>query len=147
MKLNKPLVALLIGALATIPQEIYTRFSRYFLGIGDYSVYELNSLIITVNRPSAILGIVSTCMVGGIVSILLYYSLNRIGPDYIILKSIVSGIISWVISEAIFTWLLEGPKLIQVRSMSDYFLQVTGALVYGVMLGLLYKRYITPINT
>ena len=66
MKLNKPLVALLIGALATIPQEIYTRFLRYFLGIGDYSVYEHNSLIITINRPNAILGIVSTGMVGGL---------------------------------------------------------------------------------
>lgn len=147
MKPNKPLVALLIGVLATIPQEIYTWFLRYFLGIGDYSVYELNSLIITLNRPNAILGLVSTGIVGGIVSILLYYSLNRIGPDYIILKSIVAGVISWVISETIFTWLLEGPRLMHARSISDYFLQLTGAFVYGVILGLLYKRYITPIKT
>lgn len=142
MRLDKPLVAVLLGALATIPQELYTGFLRFFLGIGDYSVYELNSLVITINRPNMLIGFLSTCMIGGIVSVVLYYLLNKIGYDYIVLKALVAGIISWMVSEAIFTWLLEGPKLIHIRSLSDYFVQSSGALIFGITLGYLYRKYI-----
>ena len=56
MKYDKPLVAALIGALSTIPAEILTRAFVSF-GIGQYSVYQLDSLLITQNRPTPIIRI------------------------------------------------------------------------------------------
>ena len=51
-------------------------------------MYQLNSLVITLNRPNEVLGILSTFLTGGVISVILYYLLNRIGTDYIVLKSI-----------------------------------------------------------
>jgi len=141
VRFDKPLVAFLIGALATIPQEIYT-WILLNLGVGRYSVYQLNSLVITINRPNEVLGILSTFLTGGVISVILYYLLNRIGTDYIVLKSLSTGLLSWIFTEAIFTWLLEGPGLIQHRPISDYFLQSSGSAVFGLVLGFLYKKYL-----
>lgn len=141
MRFDKPLTAFIMGALATIPQEIYT-WILLNLGVGKYSVYQLNSLVITINRPNEVLGIISTLLTGGIISVILYYLLSKIGTDYIILKGLTTGLLSWIFTEAIFTWLLEGPKLIQYRPISDYFLQLSGSVVFGIVLGFLYKKYI-----
>jgi hypothetical protein len=143
VKFNKPLLAFILGGLATIPQQIITWVLLY-LGLGKYSVYELNSLVITINRPNVILGTVSTFLVGGVIALFLFYFISKSGPEYVILKSIAAGLIGWVISEVIFTWLLEGARLIEIRPIDDYFLQLFGSIVFGLVLGLLFKKYLVP---
>ncbi len=146
MKYDKPLVAALLGALATIPYELYTRL-LVSLGFGKYSVYQLNSLVITINRPTAIIGIVSTFITGGLIGVVFYYSLKKLGTDFVVIKGLAAGLFGWVFTETIFTWLIEGPRLIQPRPMSDYYLEISGAAIFGLTLGLLFKRYLIKETT
>lgn len=140
MKYDKPLVAVLIGALSTIPYEIFTRL-LVSLGVGKYSVYQLSSLIVTMNRPTAIMGVVTTSLVGGSIALIFYYALKKLGWDYLVLKGLLTGLLSWVVMEAIYVWLIEGPNLIQSRPVNDYYLEMFGSAVFGIILGLLFRKY------
>lgn len=143
MLYDKPLVAGALGAIATIPYEIFTRLlvaARF----GKYGVFELTSLIITLDRPTFLLGAVMTFVVGGFSALLFYYGLKKLGPDHLIIKSICFSLLIWVILEILFVWLLEGPQLISPRPIADYYLQMLGSALFGVTLGLLFKRYLFP---
>lgn len=141
MSYDKPLVALLIGVLSAIPYEIFTRLLVFF-GIGKYSVYQLSSLIVTINRPTAFMGGVTASTVAGSIAVVFYYALKKLGWDYLIMKGLFAGLFSWVIMEAIYVWLIEGPKLIQPRPISDYYLEMFGSALFGILLGLLFKKYL-----
>lgn len=141
LEYNKPLLVAALGALATIPYEIFTRILIYF-GIGKFSVYQLSSLIVTLDRPTTIIGMVVCCIVAGTYAISFYYSLKIIGSDYIIFKGITSSLLLWVSMESIYVWLIEGPQLIQPRPVSDYYLQLLGTFLFGLIFGLFFKRYI-----
>ncbi|SDH85266.1 hypothetical protein [Desulfosporosinus hippei] len=82
MKYDKPLIVAMIGAVSTMPSEVLTRL-LLLLGIGKYSIYQLDSLLITFNRPIAIMGLIVNLIVGGFVGIVFYYSLEKIGTDYL----------------------------------------------------------------
>ncbi len=147
MQYDKPLVASVLGALATIPYELYTRV-LVSLGFGKYSVYQLNSMIITINRPSTMIGIVSTFITGALIGVVFYYSLKKLGTDFVVIKGLAAGLVSWVFTESISTWLIEGgPRMIPPRPMSDYYLEMSGAAIFGLTLGLLFKRYILKETT
>lgn len=88
------MVAALIGALSTISAEILTQAFVSF-GIGQYSVYQLDSLLITQNRPTLIIGLIVNFIIGGLVGILFYYSLEKIGFDYLVIKSAGVGLLAW----------------------------------------------------
>lgn len=141
MNHDKLMIAAAIGGLATIPYEIISRV-LVFLKFGKYSVYQLTSLIITMNRPTVILGMVLAFVVGGFTAVLFYYGLKKLGSDYIIIKSMSVSLLVWVIMEAVFVWLIEGPGLIPGRPINDYYTHMIGSLVFGVTLGILFMRYL-----
>lgn len=142
MKDGQPLIAGIFGALATIPYEIFTRI-LVALNIGKYSAYELTSLIITLNRPEAILGGVVSFTLGGVFAIAFYYSLEKLGSDYVIFKSMGLSLFIWVTIEAIYVWLVEGPGLVDPRPLDDYYIHMFGSFIYGLTLGLLFYKYLT----
>jgi len=141
LKYDKPLIAVLIGALSTIPGEMATR-ALVFLGIGKYSIYQLDSLLITFNRPTTIIGLVVNFIVGGLIAVLLYYALNKLGEDYLVLKSVAAGLLFWFVFELIFTATVEG-KFIEIRPVSDYYIHLLATIVYGITMGLLFNKYLS----
>lgn len=141
LKYDKPLIAALIGVLATLPYEIITRV-LVFIGIGKYSVYQLTSLVITLNRPSTIIGMILSCTVGGSVTILFYYAIKKLGRDYLVLKGASFSLIVWVLMEAIFVWLIEGPELIDPRPLTDYYIHMIGSIFFGVTASILFRFYL-----
>lgn len=142
MKYDRPLLVLALGILASIPYELFTRIMLSF-GIGKYSVYQLSSLIITLNRPTAILGALTSFLVGMVIAIIFYHSLKKIGTDYITVKGLVTGLFGWAGTELIYTWLIEG-RGFAYRPISDYYLQVIGSAIFGITLGLLFRLFIVP---
>lgn len=141
MKYDKPVVAAIIGAISAIPYELFTRLLLSF-GIGRYSVYQLSSLMITLSRPTTIMGFVVVSVLSSTISVMLYYALSKIGSDYLLAKSILASLLVWIALETIFVWLIEGPRLVPIRPVSDYYLHMFGATIFGLTMGLLMKKYI-----
>jgi len=144
MRINKPIAATIIGALSTIPYEILTRALK-LLGYAKYTVYELSSLMITLNRPDKVLGSFMSMIIGASISIILYCAIAIIGWfgwDHIILKSIFISLQSWLFLEGLFMWLIEGRNFIPLRPISDYYSQFFCVFIYGIILGLLFQKYI-----
>jgi hypothetical protein len=77
-----------------------------------------------------------------VIATIFYFQLEKLGWNYLIIKSSTIGVVSWIITEAIFTWLIEGPRLIPHRPISDYYIELFGALVFGIWLGILFKKYL-----
>ena len=79
--LDQPMKAAFLGALSTIPYEMLTRI-LISLGFAKYSVYELSSLMITINRPTKVLGSFLSMILGASIAVILYYILeSRVGWD------------------------------------------------------------------
>ena len=140
MKFDKPLFAILIGILSTIPYELFTRLLMYF-GIGQYSIYYLASLIVTINRPTLIIGFIVSSLIGGLIATVLYYALNKLGSDYLVFKGMVSGLLSWVIIEFLFSATIEG-KFIPIRTMNDYYSHLLGSIIFGAIMGFMFKSFL-----
>jgi hypothetical protein len=142
IKLDKPIIVIFIACFATIPYEIFTRVLLFF-GIGKYSLYQLNGFVITIteNRPDAVIGFVVSVAVGGVFGLLFYYSLEKLGTDYLILKAIFSSIFMWVILELVFTSTIEG-KTISIRPISDYYVKMLGSIIFGITLGVLFRIFL-----
>lgn len=137
MNIKKALLASIIGALSTIPGEVITRI-MVALGVGQYDVYQLNSLVATIDEPSIILGMIINFIVGGFVAILLYFLLEKIGGEFILIINIGASLIVWFVFESAFTVFFEG--LLDVnRSISDHYVHLVGTTIYGITQGLLLK--------
>ena len=145
MKYDKPLIAAAIGAFSTIPYEIFTRILK-FLGIGKYSLYELDSLIVTItNRPNLIIGIVISLLIGTFFAVLFYYAFQKLGTDYMLIKSIIIGLTAWAILEFALTSTIEG-KTFPVRPINDYYVHMLGSIIFGVTFGLLFDKFLNKQN-
>lgn len=140
MKYDKPLIACSIGAISTIISEIITQ-SFVLSGIGKYSIYQLISLVITINRPTEIIGMIVNFIIGGFLGVVFYYALGIIGADYLVIKSFAASLIFWFFSEMIFTAVIEG-RYIEVRPVIDYYIHLAGASCYGIAVGLLFEKYL-----
>jgi hypothetical protein len=101
----------------------------------------LDSLLITFNRPSLILGLIVNFLAGGLIAVIVYYATQKLGRDYLVLKSLVFGGLFWLIFELIFTATIEG-QFIDLRPISDYYLHLLGTATYGLTLGLLLNKYL-----
>ncbi len=140
MTYEKPMVAVLLGGLSTIAYEIFTRIAL-LLGFGKYSLYQLDSLIITMNRPVDFIGFFVSFTVGGLVAAIFYFSLKKIGTDYLIVKAIFfTGLLIWVLLEVVFL-AIEGRE-IPLRPIEGYIVHMFGALIFGLTVGLLFKKYL-----
>ncbi|CQR73764.1 hypothetical protein SOV_32480 [Sporomusa ovata DSM 2662] len=140
MKYDKPLIAGVIGAASTIIGEVVTR-GLTMLGFGEYSIYQLISLVITFNRPTLIIGFIVDCIAGGFIGIILYYALIILERDYLVVKGVATSLFFWFGAEMIFTSTIEG-RFIPLRPISDYYVHLIGATAYGVTMGLLFKTYL-----
>ncbi|OPX90425.1 MAG: hypothetical protein A4E53_00977 [Pelotomaculum sp. PtaB.Bin104] len=140
MNYDKPLVATALGVASTIPYEIITRV-MLFMGIGKYSFYELDSLIVTSNRPSVFLGFIVSSIVGGVLAVILYYATIKIGKDYLVLKGIAISLIFGMVLEVLFMATIEG-KSMPLRPLSDYYVHAFGAVIFGVSLGILFNIFL-----
>ncbi|OPX87481.1 MAG: hypothetical protein A4E53_02469 [Pelotomaculum sp. PtaB.Bin104] len=140
MNYDKPLLAAALGIASTIPYEITTRV-LLFIGMGKYSFYELDSLIVSSNRPSEFLGFIVSSIVGGALAVILYYATKKIGKDYLVLKGIAISLLFGLILEVLFMATIEG-KSIPLRPMSDYYTHAFGAVIFGITLGILFKIFL-----
>ncbi|WHY64465.1 hypothetical protein [Neobacillus sp. SuZ13] len=143
---DKVLVVGLLGVLSTIPGEIISRIFVYF-GIGKYGIYELASLIITFNRPVFTIGIIVDFLVGSVFAILLYFIFEKLGSCHLIIKTTLCSLLSWLVCELLFTSTVEG-KYIPIRPINDYYSHILSAMIFGITLGLLLKKFVfTKLNS
>jgi len=111
------------------PYEIVTRIFLFW-GIGKYSLYELDSLIVTISdRPNLILGIIISFIVGAFSAVLFYYSLKKLGIDYMLIKCTIIGLTVWAILELVFTATIES-KTIPIRPINDYYVHAIGSIFF-----------------
>ncbi len=134
---DKPLMAAIIGSLSTISAEIVSRIMLYF-GIGQYSIYLLDSLVLTLNRPNFLLGLYINFSIGGLVGIMFYYALKTIGQTNLLIKSTFVGLVSSAFAEILLSAIVEG-KYIPDRPIGDYYLHIVGATLFGLTMGIAFK--------
>jgi hypothetical protein len=140
MEQDKVLKIALLGALSTISGEIASRIFVY-MGIGKFSIYELASLIITLNRPEEIMGLIIDFLVGSSFAVLLYFIFLKLGFSHLVIKTTMCSLLAWLVCELIFTAIIEG-KYIDIRPINDYYSHIFSAIIFGLTLGLLLKKFI-----
>jgi hypothetical protein len=143
LKRDELLIAALLGGVATIAGEIVTKI-LVMLNIGTYAVYELNSLILTNNRPSMLIGFLVNFIIGGHVAVLFYLIFKKLGTAHIVIKSTFCGMLLWLAFETAFTALIED-KYIPMRPITDHYVHALGTAAFGLTLGIslrifLFKR-------
>ncbi|HHT05940.1 MAG TPA: hypothetical protein GXZ97_06695 [Hydrogenispora sp.] len=142
MKIDKTTTSIIVGALSTIPYEILTTVLK-LLGYARYSVYELSSLMITLNRPHMLLGAFLSMTLGASIALILYkIAVECFGWENLIFKSVFLNLQCWILLEGLFMWLIEGRNLIPFRPISDYYSHLFSVIIFGVILGLLFRKYI-----
>lgn len=137
---DKLLKAAIIGVLSTIPSDIITQVLK-LLGVVKYSNYETSSILILGNRPTMIVGIFVSFIVGGAGSCLLYLILKRDSTKNLVIKGMMASTLLWLLLEMAATFFFED-KVIPVRPISAKMGHLGGAIAYGVTVGILLKRYI-----
>lgn len=140
LNVKKAILSGFIGALSTIPSEIITRI-LVMLGIGKYDVYQLNSLVTTINEPSILLGMIINFVIGGFVAALLYTLLEMINRQFIIIINIATSLLVWFVFESAFTVFFEGILSVS-RPESDHYVHLIATTVYGITQGVLFKTII-----
>lgn len=80
---------------------------------------------------------------GASIALILYWIVvGRFGWEKLIFKSIFLSLQSWLLLEALFMWLIEGRNLIPFRPLSDYYAHLSGVVIFGVVMGLLFQKYV-----
>lgn len=142
MNKDKPLIAALFGAIATLPGEALS-LVLLVLGVSEYSIYQVDSLLVTFNRPTEFIGLIVNFIVGGLAGVIFYYALNMLGEDYLVLKGLAFGCMFWLLTELAFTTTVEG-KYIPLRLITDYNVHILDAAIFGSTLVLLINKYLLP---
>lgn len=140
MKDDTILVAGLIGVISTVVAEVVTQIFK-LIGVTKNSLFELSSMVITLNRPTIVIGLFVSASVGGFLSILLYFAFEKFGSQHLIMKCIGISIIMWVALEMVFTFSIEA-RLIRERPISAYYGHLVGAIIFGIAEGILFRRYL-----
>jgi len=140
MKNDKVLIAMIIGSVSTVAYEIITQIF-VVTGIAKYSLYQLDSFIITLNRQTYFIGIMISFIVASFSSAIFYYLILKVGAEHLLIKSISFALLIWAVLEAFFMVNIEN-RLIDPRPISDYYNHMIGAMGYGIVQGLLYKKFL-----
>lgn len=141
---DKILVAAVIGAFSTLISEAVSRI-LHFMGFGKYTIFKLNSFIVTVSVPSDLVGLIVNFYIGSIIGVLIYVALKKWGHRYTIIMSCGVGIFMWFLWEALTTFYIEG-KTIPLRPTSDYYVHLISTIAYGIFMGLMMKRFVFNKN-
>jgi hypothetical protein len=144
LKKDKLLIAAVIGGFSTLAGELVTKL-LVLLGIGNYAVYELNSLIVTSDKPSFFMGFVLNFIVGCYVSAIFFLLFKKLGDDHLVIKCAIGSLIIWLLFEVSFTFMIEG-QYIPLRPVLDHYVHVLGTLFFGVADGLLLRAFIFKRN-
>ncbi|MEA4848797.1 MAG: hypothetical protein VB106_16320 [Clostridiaceae bacterium] len=116
------------------------------MGYGKFSLYQLDSLIITANRPEPVLGILVSCIVSGFSAVLFYFLLTALNMEHLITKSIAFTLLIWAVLEVVFIGNIEG-TFIAVRPISDYYIHFLGSVAHGITQGILFKHLLFKQST
>ncbi|MDW7674257.1 MAG: hypothetical protein SCK28_06975 [Bacillota bacterium] len=135
-KLNKPLIAILIGMILILPLEIYTQIFKYF-GLTKVSAFEYTSMIVS-REPNWWVGILTGPGVAGTATLLLYYSSIIWGTDYFPLKGAFVGAITYSFIAILKSLLTEFTML-----TTGHFIHALGGTLGGFFSGYLLKRYLS----
>ncbi|GFZ33174.1 hypothetical protein CSC2_37000 [Clostridium zeae] len=137
---DRILVAGAIGIVSTVVGEICSWIFVY-LGIGTYSTYQINSLIVTYNKPSVLVGLFLNLIMGGIIGAAVYLTLKKWGHEHIIMVSLVYTLVAWMCIEIIANAVVD-KNLIDTRVIGGYFNQIISAVIHAVAKGLMLKWFI-----
>jgi hypothetical protein len=137
MKQDKLLTAAIIGGLSTIAGEIITKI-LVLCKVGTYAVFALNSLLITNNQPSMLLGFILNFIIGSYVAIGAYLFFTRFGSEHLVIKCTLGSLMIWFIFELTFTALIED-KYMPIRPVIDHIQHILGTASFGITLGLLLR--------
>lgn len=140
MKRDELLIAAIIGGLSTIAGEIVTKILVMF-HFGTYAVFELNSLILTNNRPSMFMGFLINFIIGGHVAVLLYLSFKKLGSDHLVIKCTFCSMLLWLAFETAFTALIED-KYIPMRPVIDHYAHALGTAAFGLSVGVFLRVFL-----
>lgn len=134
------LVAAAIGAVSTVIGEIGSRL-LLSLGLGSYSVYQENSLVITFNQPSMLIGFAINLLIGSVIGVSVYLITKRWGYRYIIMVSLILTLVTWTILGIAFNATVD-ENIVTSRQLSDFYNSLTNAIVHAVFKALMIKRFI-----
>lgn len=137
MKKDKILLSALLGGLSTIAGEIVTKI-LVALAIGQYAVFELNSLLVTNDRPSMLMGFIINFVLGSYVGMLFYLVSKKLGTEHLIIKAALCSSLVWFIFELGFTALIED-QYIPMRPVIDHYVHIIGTVTFGITTGVLLK--------
>jgi hypothetical protein len=137
---SKILLAGAIGIASTIVGEICSWVLIYFK-IGTYSAYQINSLIVTYNKPSILIGFALNLIMGGIIGAAVYLTLKKWGDRYIIMVSLGYTLVAWMFIEIIANAVVD-KNMITTRVLSGYYNQFISSVVHAIAKGLMLKRFI-----
>jgi len=137
---DKELIAGIIGAISIIPSEIVSQI-LVISGFNKYSILSLSSMIITFNRPSLIMGLCITPVVGALVAILLYHLFIKYGSEHLVIKCVGASMLMWIALELVFTMYIEG-RFFPIRPVSDYYAHLIAAVIFGITEGILFNRFL-----
>jgi hypothetical protein len=137
---DKLLIAGAIGIASTVLGEIGS-WILLSLGLGKYSVYQLNSLIVTFNKPSILIGFILNILVGGIIGASVYLTVKKWGHKHIIMVSLLYTLISWLCLEVTFNAVVD-KNVITSLLMAGYYNSLINAIVHAIFKGFMIKHFL-----
>lgn len=137
---DKILIAGAIGVVSTVAGEIGS-WILLSLGFGKYSVYQENSLVVTYNTPSIMIGFIINILIGSIIGATVYLTTKKWGHRHIIMVSLFFTMVAWLSLEIIINAIVD-KNIITSRLMSGYYNSIINAVVHAVFKALMIKRLI-----
>ena len=138
LKTDKPLLAILIGWAGWPFAEGLTQLGKHFNFTGLTTMEAASLMWLT--KPSLVLGILSGLGLGAWIGLFIYYSANLWGTDYFPIKA---SLIMFTCLSLIFQvfGVLGGNELL-IQSVSGAFIHASGAVLAGITVGFLMKKYL-----
>jgi hypothetical protein len=137
---DRILIAGAIGVASTVVGEIGS-WILLSLGVGKYSVYQENSLIVTYNTRSMMIGFILNVLIGSIIGATVYLTTKKWGHRHIIMVSLFFTMIAWLGLEIITNAIVD-KNIITSRLMSGYYNSIINAIAHAVFKALMIKRFI-----
>ena len=137
---DKLLIAGAIGITSTVVGEIGS-WILLSLGLGKYSVYQLNSFIVTYNKPSILIGFILNLLIGAIIGASVYLTVKKWGHKHITMVSLIYTLIAWLCLEITFNAVVD-KNVITSTLIGGYYNNLINAIVHAVFKGFMIKHFI-----
>jgi hypothetical protein len=138
MKYDKPLSAVLIGMIVTIPVEIIDLFFKH-LGWITITHSEACSMMF-IPEGSWTLGLLALPLTAALAVFILYQLTRIIGNDYLPVKGLLIGMYTYAFVFTIFGTLVKNYHLLQ-NTLGSYVFALNSAFG-GFLAGILMKKYL-----